>query len=117
MRLAIYLRLVNNAMTLSALELDRLGKVLDSVGMLMPDLQDLARSNAVRDILSVSNQRDFVLGAAYAYVMSNFAPAAKPAYAESEAVELLAIVLARLSIIDKRRLETSATKLKHAAVE
>lgn len=102
-------------MTLGAPDLERLEKVLDSTEMLMPDFYEVVQSDAVRAILEVSNHRDFVLGAAYAYTMTNFALQGRATYNQSEAIELLSSVLVRLSMIDQRRARVQA--LHDAAVE
>lgn len=97
-------------MSLGAAELKRLESLLDSAELLSIDFLEVASSQSAKALLNLSNKRDFVLGAAYAYVMSMYAQSSKSSLSENETIELLAVVLSGLSKIDPYKLAAYALK-------
>lgn len=100
-------------MALGSAELARLEKLLDTAELLTLDFLEVASSESAGALLKLSNRRDFVLGAAYAYAMTTFAQASKANLSETDAVELLSVVFLRLSRMDPYKLAAKA--LAHSA--
>jgi hypothetical protein len=97
-------------MSLGPAELERLESLLDSAELLAIDFLEVASSQSAKALLNISDRRDFVLGAAYGYVISMYAQSSKASLSENETIELLVTVLLGLSRIDPYKLAAYALK-------
>lgn len=84
-------------MHLSDSDRGRLDKAIDHAVSLAPNMTQLANSSVGKDILLVSNGRDFVLGSMLTHVMTEFiANSTKREFSEDEQFDIYFVTLRRL---------------------
>src|SRR5437870_12558881 len=85
-------------MNLTDSDKGKLDKLIDLAVTFAPTMQQLARSPVGKEVMKVSNERDFVLGYLFAFVMTGFTLNDKKAmteFTQDESVDILALILKR----------------------
>ncbi len=85
-------------MSLSDTDRGKLDKVIDMAVSLAPTLQELAANAVGKEVMKVSNARDFVLGGLLTFVITGFVVnSRKEAVTQDESFEILRVVLTRFA--------------------